>query len=62
MVSHGVPDVLDARRLSALHRVVSFHLTDVVHEVLHHLLPVLRQIDFRVELDAVNLQLVVGDS
>ena len=62
MVPHGFADILYTGRLSALHGVVALHLTDVAQEVLHHLLPVLRQVHFRVELNAVNLQLVIGDS
>ncbi len=62
MVADGFPDVLNTGGFATLHRVAALHLTDVVKEVLHHVLAVFRQVYFRVKLHAINLQLVMRNT
>lgn len=54
--------VLDAVCFATLHRVVACQTGDVKQKVLEHCAPVLREVHFRMELDAIKAQLLVVDT
>ena len=58
----GVADVADARRLSAGHGERTAALSDLKEEVTQHQDAMFSQVDFRVELDAVQPPPLVGDA
>ena len=59
MRANSVADVLDAGLDTAGQRVCTLETNDLVQEVGEHVLPILGQIDFRMELNAEHLTILV---
>jgi hypothetical protein len=60
MISHGLLDVFNTRRLSALHCVRAFTLDNFIQEVPEHQFAIFCQVDLRVELKTIQFELFIS--